>query len=58
MPFSSPQQEMFMMINHHSLWRKWVRKYGHVAGFKAYLRKVNRKKKKRKYVKKKKKKKG
>jgi hypothetical protein len=45
MPFSSPQQELFLKINHPDLWRKWYNEHGHAKGYKEYLRKNKRRKK-------------
>lgn len=59
MPFSNPKQELYLMINHPKIYKKWKKKYGDAPGFKKYIRNINRRKKgkKRKYAKKRKKKK-
>lgn len=47
MPFISARQEMYMMINTPGLWKEWVAKYGHHPGFKALIKKSNKKSPKR-----------
>jgi hypothetical protein len=46
MPFSSPQQELYMMINLPELYKEWKHKYGDAPGFKEYMRKHKRRKEK------------
>ena len=36
MPFKSPAQEYALMINQPSLWKDWVKRYGHAKGWAAY----------------------
>lgn len=43
MPFMSPRQEYWMMINAHEMWVEWVRKYGHHPKFKSYKKKIEKK---------------
>jgi hypothetical protein len=42
--FQSASQEIYMAINMPDLWKRWVKKYGHAAGYQALLRKKKRKK--------------
>lgn len=42
MPFSTAQQEIYMMINLPDLWKEWVKKYGHHSEFRAVLRQKKR----------------
>lgn len=50
MPFKSPQQELYLMINKPELYEKWKKKYGHHPDFKKYLKQKNESKKNDKYV--------
>jgi len=43
MPFKSARQEQAMMINSPTVWKRWVKKYGHHPGFKAQLKKSGKK---------------
>lgn len=43
MPFKTAKQEMAMKINAPDVWKKWVRKYGHAPGWKAYQSKMAKK---------------
>jgi len=36
MPFASAKQEMYMKIRMPTIWKRWVKKYGHHPGFKAF----------------------
>ena len=38
MPFTSVKQEFFMRRNKTSVWRKWVRKYGHHPDYKGAVK--------------------
>ena len=47
MPFQSPQQEIWMKLNLPSLYKDWVKKYGHAKGYKKRVSQNARKRKKR-----------
>jgi len=43
MPFKSLKQELFMRKNNPSLWKEWVRKYGHAPGYTTFVKKTAQK---------------
>jgi hypothetical protein len=47
-PFGTAKQEHWMKINQHTIWKRWVKKYGHHPGFKASLKRTTKKKTQRK----------
>jgi len=43
MPFKSLKQELYLKKNQTQLWKKWVAKYGHAAGYHDAIRKAAKK---------------
>ncbi len=43
MPFKSPAQEYHFMINMPTIWKEWVKKYGHAKGWKKYKKSLAKK---------------
>lgn len=57
MPWKSAKQEVYMQINHPSIWKEWVKKYGHASGYYELIRRKKRRKKRKKKTSKRKRKK-
>lgn len=43
MPFKSVKQELWMRRNKPAMWREWVSKYGHAAGYQAAVKRTAKK---------------
>jgi len=42
-PFKNAAQEMALKINDPTLWKRWVKKYGHAPGWAEYQKRAGRK---------------
>jgi len=45
MPFSSPEQALYLLINHPDIFNRWKKKYGLPPGYNEYIRRMMKKKK-------------